>query len=99
MAAPLRKAAGCEHTKATTLPKSAGSPTGTPSPRDSSLIRSVLWRPGHTVLMVIPSSKTSVAAVLAHAHRPVRAALDIDSVGMGCLIDEDVSRQIRPHRR
>src|SRR4051794_11415295 len=99
MAAPLMKAAGSEQTNATTRPKLAGSPMGTPSLIDSSLIRSVACRPGHTVLMVMPSSKTSVAAVLAQAHSPVRAALDIDRLGIGCLIDDDVIRHTRPQWR
>ena len=62
-------------------------------------MRSVAWMPGHARLSVIPSGKRSAAAVLAQAHRPVRAVLDNARVGMGCLIELDVMRQIRPQPR
>ena len=44
----------------------------------------------------MPSSIRSCAAVFAHAHRPVRAVFEYASVGIGCLIEYDVIRQIRP---
>ena len=44
----------------------------------------------------MPSAIRSCAAVFAHAHRPVRAVFEYASVGIGCLIENDVIRQIRP---
>ena len=38
----------------------------------------------------------SWAAVFAHAHRPVRAVFEYARPGIGCLIENDVIRQIRP---
>ncbi len=62
-------------------------------------MRSVSCDPGQARFTVIPASIRSWAAVLAHAHSPVRATFDIDSVGMGCLIDDDVMKQMRPQPR
>jgi hypothetical protein len=95
-AAPLTNRAGSEHRKHTTLPKSAGSPTG-PSPSiPACLARSVSWVPGQARLRVMLSSNRSAAAVLAHAHRPVLAVLDRARVGIGSLTALEVIRQMRP---
>src|SRR5207302_3915283 len=53
--------------------------------------------PGQHVFRVMPSGNRSAAAVLAHAHRPVRAVLDSDRNGRGWRIEYDVMRQMRPH--
>src|ERR1035437_11039320 len=84
---PLTKAAGCEHRKATILPKSAGAPI-TPDP-PSSFMRSVAWGPGHATFRVMPlwSDARSWAAVFAQAHRPTRAVLDKASEGTGCTTE------------
>ncbi|MDQ1400098.1 MAG: hypothetical protein QOE07_2299 [Acidimicrobiaceae bacterium] len=46
--------------------------------------------------MVIPSGKRSWAAVLARAQSPVRDRFESDNPGIGCLIEKDVIRQMRP---
>ena len=63
----------------------------------SCFMRSVAWAPGQARFTVMPSSKRSCAAVLAHAHKPVRAMFDNAKLGIGCLIDDDVMKHIRPH--
>src|SRR5215217_3685892 len=95
-AVPLTNRAGSEQRKHTILPKSAGSPTG-PSPRrPACLARSVSWVPGQARFRVMPSSNRSAAAVLAQAHRPVRAVLDRARVGIGSFTALEVIRQMRP---
>src|SRR5437763_1620461 len=93
-AVPLTYDACCEHRNATTRPKSAGLPMRPLTALPSERTRSVSYKPGQMVLRVMPSSNNSFAAVFAHAHSPVRAMFDRDSVGIGCLIDDDVIRQI-----
>ncbi len=94
-AVPVMKLAGSEHRKATTRPKSSGSPMRPGLP--VSLTRSVAWLPGQAVLRVMPSSTRSAAAVLAQAHSPVRDRLDRERTGIGSLTAMEVIRQIRPH--
>ena len=62
----------------------------------SCFMRSVACGPGAAMLRVMPSGKRSAAAVLAHAHSPVRAVFERASVGMGCFTDDDVMQQMRP---
>src|SRR5579884_852048 len=97
MVAPFTNLAGSEHRNATTFPKSAGSPIGPEPPR--SIILCVAWEPGHARFSVMPapSAARSVAAVLAHARKPVRATFDNARVGIGCTTEYDVMQQMRPH--
>ncbi len=62
----------------------------------SAFARSVAWRPGQARFSVMSSPIRSWAAVFAHAHRPVRAVFEYARPGIGCLIENDVIRQIRP---
>ena len=90
-ARPVTKRACSEHRKATTWPKSSGSPmtpAGMPSLLASGsppveLRASGRWRgcPGWTELTVTPSAATSRASVLRKPVAPARAVFDRISVG------------------
>src|SRR5207244_13326037 len=67
-----------------------------PAPPPSCFMRSVAWLPGQARLTVMPSGKSSDAAVLAQAQRPVRAVFDNASVGIGCFTEYEVMQQMRP---
>ncbi len=98
--------AGSEQRNATTLPKSAASPTMPAGTRFAissigpmPLMRSVAWTPGCTELTVTPSFATSVASTLRKLVTAARAVEEAASVGIGERAPAEVIATMRPQRR
>ena len=92
MVAPFTKPACAEHTKATTRPKSAGSPIVPPPSPPSCRIRSVAWGPGQTRLSVIPLLLGGEVGGRGLRPRPQAAARRVGQGEPGDGLDHRVRR-------